>query len=127
MELQPDNLVPAWLETPPLTSVKPPVVTRAQELPFDELAWEAFEKLCLRLAKLESSIQHCQLYGTRGQGQKGIDLYARQKHTGVYSVYQCKREKNFGPGKIEDAVDKFLAGLKLKDLPEIVDDFFGRE
>ena len=110
MELQPDNLVPAWLETPPLTSVKPPVVTRAQELPFDELAWEAFEKLCLRLAKLESSIQHCQLYGTRGQGQKGIDLYARQKHTGVYSVYQCKREKNFGPGKIEDAVDKFLAG-----------------
>jgi NACHT domain-containing protein/restriction endonuclease len=176
MESQPDNLIPAWLETPPLTSVKPPVATRAQELPFVELTWESFEKLCFRLARLESDVKHCQLYGTRGQDQKGIDLYARQKHTGVYSVYQCKREKKFGPAKITEAVDKFLAGewadrakkfvlctteslasteraeefekqqallgskdiefiawssdqlsLKLKDLPEIVDDFFSRE
>jgi hypothetical protein len=44
------SAVPAYLNTPPLTVVNPPVVTRAQELPFGELAWEDFERLCLRLA-----------------------------------------------------------------------------
>ena len=168
-------IVPTWLETPPSTLVvKPPVKTKLQELPFEELAWENFEKLCLRLVRHEEEVEHCQLYGTRGQDQEGIDLYAR-KLNGKFSVYQCKRVKNFGPASIKAAVDTFLKGewvektgtfalctsesmvlteraeeierqsrilkekginyiswdkeslsLKLKDFPEIVDDFFGR-
>ncbi|HEY0101041.1 MAG TPA: NACHT domain-containing protein, partial [Pyrinomonadaceae bacterium] len=167
--------VPSWLETPPLASVPPPVETRKQELPFEHLTWENFEKLCVRLARLEADVEHCQLYGVRGQDQEGIDLYAKSKTSGQYTVYQCKREKGFSASKIEGAVTTFLAGtwsgrastfvlctmeslvstgraeeverqrtilaakgvdfviwdgqqlsLRLKALPVIVDDFFGR-
>ncbi len=100
--------IPAWLETPPDTSPLPPVVSRLQELPFHDLTWENFERLCVRLARLEANVEHCQLYGERGQEQEGIDLYARQHNTSSYRVYQCKRVKAFGKAKIEAAVGKFL-------------------
>ncbi|MEK8019388.1 MAG: ATP-binding protein [Candidatus Parabeggiatoa sp.] len=102
--------IPDFLESPPCSQVNPPVITRKQELPFLDLQWEDFEKLCLRLARLEANIEHCQFYGTRGQNQEGIDLYARVKGEEKYRVYQCKREKSFGPAKIKEAVSKFLQG-----------------
>jgi hypothetical protein len=161
--------------TPPSSGVNPPVSSNLQELPFNELTWENFEKLCLRLVRLEADVEHCQRYGVQGDEQEGIDLYARQKTVSTYRVYQCKNEKNFGPKKIKDAVTKFLEGdwltktdtlvlctreslgptaranefekqaqmlkshgvtlipwdreqlsFKLKDLPQIVNDFFSR-
>jgi energy-coupling factor transporter ATP-binding protein EcfA2 len=170
------SLPPSWLQTPPSSHVVPPVSTRAQELPFGSLSWENFERLCLRLASRAARVEHCQLYGIRGQDQEGIDLYARPSFGAKYRVYQCKKEKTFGPAKIKTAVEKFLKGkwiektdtfvlctqesleptalaeelerqtsalrekgitlltwdnrqlsIALKQLPEIVDDFFGRE
>jgi hypothetical protein len=167
--------LPAYFDIPPKAACKPPVVTNAQELPFGELAWEDFERLCLRLARLEANVTHCQMYGTRGQKQKGIDLYAVDGTSLKYRVYQCKRENDFTARKIKKAVTTFLNGawatkadtfvlctkeqlietkradelevqrkiladrgialdpwdaaklaLKLKDLPRLVDDFFGR-
>jgi len=168
--------IPTYLEVPPSTEVSPPVEPKKQELPFSELAWEDFEKLCLRLVRLEADVEHCQVYGKKGQKQEGIDLYARMKSSEKYYVYQCKRVKDFDAGKIKEAVKKLLDGnwvdktevfilctsekmdstdraeeieaqneelkkrnitllswdgnelnSKLKKLPEIVDDFFGRE
>ncbi|MGC2236180.1 MAG: NACHT domain-containing protein [Pyrinomonadaceae bacterium] len=168
--------VPSWLEMPPTSTVKPPTTTRIQLLPFGDLTWENFERLCLRLTKLENDVEHCQLYGLKGQDQEGIDIFARKTSSDLYSVYQCKRENNFTASKIKAAVKKFLSGdwsskserfvlctkeslvekkradevevqtqllkkqnikfniwdseelsLKLKVLPELVDDFFGRE
>jgi hypothetical protein len=101
---------PSWLQTPPTSRVLPPVTTRAQELPFGQLAWEDFERLCLRLAAREARVEHCQLYGVRGQDQGGIDLYARPTFGSKYRVYQCKRERAFGAAKIRAAVEKFLQG-----------------
>ena len=68
--------IPAWLEKPPSTVMAPASITRAQELPLGSLAWEDFEKLCLRLVRLEPDTESCGLYGTKGQAQKGIDIYA---------------------------------------------------
>jgi hypothetical protein len=62
------------------------VRTRLQELPFGDLAWENFERMCLRLVRLEAEVEHCQLYGTRGQDQEGIDLYARGALDEEYTV-----------------------------------------
>ena len=155
--------------------VAPPTISRQSELRFGELAWEKFEDLCFRLAELEPNVEHCQFYGTRGQGQAGIDIYTRMTD-GKFTTYQCKRENNFTAGKIREAVAEFCRGewaarsktfvlctkeslketkraneienqrdllkkkkirfvvwdsvqlsKKLKKLPDLVDDFFGRE
>lgn len=106
--------VPSELRTPSSSEVSPPVPppveTLIQELPFEQLEWINFEKLCLRLVEFDGIVEDCRLYGTRGQAQEGIDFYARPKTGEKYSVYQCKRVKNFYPYKIEKAVSKFLKG-----------------
>lgn len=166
---------PSWLVTPPSSQVEPPTDTSPQELPFGALTWEDFEKLCWRLVRTEADVEHCQLYGERGQNQSGIDIYARKKSDGGYAVYQCKKVRDFGPADLKAAVETFLKGkwadsadvfvlctevslvptgladelenqsaaarakgvtllawdlnelsAKLKDLPALVDDFFGR-
>ncbi len=106
-EFQP---IPSWLNTPPLVAVQPPVETREQLLPFDKLAWEDFERLCLRLARTHGTVEHCQLYGVRGQLQSGIDIYARSLNRDKYTVFQCKRVRNFGPSSVRTAVTEFLGG-----------------
>lgn len=59
---------PSYLEVPASsTPLLPPVSTRAQDLPLEELTWENFERLCLRLARLEADVEHCRQYGTEGQ------------------------------------------------------------
>ncbi len=102
--------IPSFLGTPPTAIPNPPVVSHRQELPFGELTWEDFEKLCVRLARSESEVEHCQLYGTRGQQQEGIDVYARLATNQRYVVYQCKRVANFTASDITHAVQAFLAG-----------------
>ncbi len=169
--------IPSFLDVPPAARVAaPPARARLQELPFGDLSWNDFERLCLRIVRREAEVEECRLYGTAGQAQEGIDLYARTKGAPKYFVYQCKRVEEFSPAEIRDAVDKFIGGgwsdqtqrfvlcssmsfkrtqldeelrkqkerlaktsidfdwwdceklnLILKDCPELVDDFFGRD
>jgi hypothetical protein len=102
--------IPAWLEESPTGITDLPVQSNIQDLPFEKLTWENFERLCLRLIREEADVENCRPYGTRGDKQEGIDIYAVLKDSGKYNVYQCKREKDFFPTKIKKAVDKFLAG-----------------
>src|SRR5450432_3926082 len=84
--------VPSSLELPPEANVvAPPVDTLAAELPVSGLRWEDFERLCLRLARTQSDVVGARLYGTAGQSQAGIDLFAHLSGTRPYRVYQCKR------------------------------------
>src|SRR5437667_9429702 len=90
---------------PPIT-----VITQLQSLPFGDLRWDDFEKLCLRLARSDHEVEDARRYGVPGQDQYGIDLFARRAGTGGYTVYQCKKVERFGPADIGAAVDKFLEG-----------------
>jgi hypothetical protein len=76
----------------PITSriLPPPADALAPLLPTELLRWEDFERLCLRMARLNSEIEQSRLHGVRGQAQEGIDLFARS-FTGEYTVYQSKR------------------------------------
>ena len=87
----------------------PPVTTRLQCLPFGELTWENFERLCHRLVALDGDVEHCARYGRQGDAQAGIDVYARQAN-GRYHCLQAKRHRSFGAAQICDAVDLFLGG-----------------
>lgn len=102
---------PAWvLEPPDSVEVNPPVETLAQELPFGELTWQNFERLCLRLATIDGDVEYCRLYGTAGQEQGGIDIYVRRRSTTKYATWQSKRHKSFTLAKIDEAVAAFLPG-----------------
>jgi hypothetical protein len=86
------STIPAYLEAPPDRLPQVPTVTRSQVLPFDELTWENFERLCLRLIRREAEIYQCFLYGERGQKQRGIDIIA---YTGALSQRRVLAEAIF--------------------------------
>jgi hypothetical protein len=96
-------------EPPSGTKPVPPARTAPQELPFGQLDWGDFEKLCERLATLEGSPERVARYGTRGQSQAGIDIYSRLPNDGGYVVYQCKRYETLFPSHIRNAVSEFLS------------------
>ncbi len=88
----------------------PPVSTRHQALPFDQLPWEVFESLCLRLVSAMGAPEFCRFYGECGDAQDGIDFFAKLQGSTKYRVYQCKRVKKFTPGEFNEAVKRFLDG-----------------
>ncbi|WP_122533049.1 NACHT domain-containing protein [Pseudomonas viridiflava] len=90
---------------PPFSSVR----TAAQALPFSELRWENFEKLCYRLAGKQADIESHSLYGRAGQAQDGIDIYAR-KRNGRYDTWQAKCYAKYNLGDLRKACKKFLEG-----------------
>jgi hypothetical protein len=83
----------AELRKPVDAVVAPPVQTRHQVLPFGQLSWENFERLCLRLASMESDVRSARPYGRPGQSQEGIDFiaYPKEADCTLTWVYQCKR------------------------------------
>ena len=86
-------LCPLSIHSPPdAVPSTPPVATRAQSLPFGELTWENFERLCHRMAALQGNVEHCARYGLQGEAQEGIDIYARQAD-GRYTCVQAKRHR----------------------------------
>lgn len=93
-----------------VSPVPPPVRTRTQILPLEELAWEDVERLCFRLAARSANVTDCRRYGVAGQTQQGIDIYVRQASDGGYATWQCKRYSSFSVSNLRTAVRKFLDG-----------------
>ncbi|GAA2532678.1 FxSxx-COOH system tetratricopeptide repeat protein [Pilimelia columellifera] len=106
--------IPTWLEQDP-TGPRPTLVrTAPQILPFDELTSEDFERLVLRYLRRDPTVEQCRLYGTSGQKQYGIDLYARLRVPGPggrrYLTIQCRNVATIGPSAIVAAAEDFLTG-----------------
>ena len=193
-----------WLPTPSCLlvpsdapGVLPAVETRPHLLPVDQLAWENFERLCLRLLEQDAEPVHVSVagpagqatasvvrpYGVRGQAQSGIDVYARDRLVPGetppdrrFISLQARRISELSPAALRSGVDDFLEGkwasvsrmfvyatsasalstriadeietlasrligesiefvvwdeeaisTRLRECPELVDDFFGRE
>jgi hypothetical protein len=117
------------------SKIDPPVEARQQVLPFECLAWENFERLCLRLAMGRGEVVHsadhegaaadgrgsardARLYGVRGQDQQGIDLYVRlaevpdgRSPQRRYLCLQSRRIAKLTAAKLKKAVSDFLAGI----------------
>jgi len=98
-----------YLYTPSTSIIDLPIEATANKLPIENLAWEDFEKLCLRVAETRHTIDDCEIYGIKGQKQDGIDIFAI-KDNDNYSSYQCKRYKSITENVLEKAVNSFLEG-----------------
>lgn len=104
---------PAWLDTEPSgPGPNPPVVTRPAALPFQELSWENFERLCYRLAQKDGEVEKVWAYGAQGHEQLGIDVLVRMKD-GTFVTWQSKRHQTFGPCQLKAAIRHFLDGVGL--------------
>lgn len=97
--------------TAPASHVPPfvPIQAAAQLLPFGELRWESFEKLCYRLAGKDADVEFHSLYGRAGQAQQGIDIFARKRNS-RYNTWQAKRYKKYSENDLKKACSTFLAG-----------------
>lgn len=85
-----------------------PVQTVAQTLPFGDLRWENFEKLCYRLAGKDADVESHSLYGRAGQAQQGIDIFAR-KRNGRYNTWQAKCYQKYSKRDLIMACSTFLS------------------
>jgi energy-coupling factor transporter ATP-binding protein EcfA2 len=174
----------SWLLSAPDGQLPPPPVeTRQQVLPIAALDPDDTERLFLRVLLVIEDVEQASLYGTPGQKQDGIDVYARLRLTlesdetsRDYVTLQSKRVEKLTPALLREAMSTFLDGkwvdrsarfyfatthslrpialadelteqtdrlakagvvlvpfgaeelsLQLKELPRLVDDFFGRE
>lgn len=90
---------------------EPPVLTHTapQVLPFDGMSWSNFEKLCFRLARSDGESVEAREYGTRGQTDSGVDVYARTAGGG-YIAFQCKHYRAFSRANVRAAVKAFENG-----------------
>ncbi|MFA6103473.1 MAG: NACHT domain-containing protein [Victivallaceae bacterium] len=98
-----------YLHTPSTSKIEPPIDSTVNELPIEKLEWEDFEKLCLRIAQIEHSIDDCEIYGVKGQKQDGIDIFAR-KDNAKYISYQCKRYQKITESILKKAINEFKKG-----------------
>jgi hypothetical protein len=113
---------PSWVTLPATRGLsRPPTKTQLQLLPFQELEWEDFERLCYRLAKTRGDVeQWAALYGSRGQKQDGIDIYARRPGAKFYSCWQSKRHKKLTPALLKAAIAEFEKGAWAAKSEEFV-------
>jgi hypothetical protein len=95
---------------PAREDIPPPVTSRRQVLPFNQLSWENFERLCTRLIATQSDVVDCHRYGKRGDYQAGIDILAhRRAPDGGQErwCYQCKRWRKMTDGDLRAILDNF--------------------
>ena len=86
--------------TPNINPSDPPRFYELKEYPFQELCRDLFE--------VQDGIVTCEIYGRRGQAQKGIDLLAYCSDGESTEVGQCKAHASFSADKIIEASDEFL-------------------
>ena len=111
------------LNIAPSTPVPAPVIGKLDLLPFNGLSWEDFERLQWRVMRDVRGLRHAQLYGDRGQAQKGLDIVAlapdgtgvalqSKKYTQLRrQQHQGRRSKKFLTTTRPFTVETFILGV----------------
>ena len=88
--------------------VRPPVVGSPTELPFRDLSWTTFERLCQDVAKAHG-FTDVHRYGRPGQPQDGIDFVGVAPE-GQRIAFQARQTAQVSAGELETAVQRYAAG-----------------
>ncbi|ORA29340.1 hypothetical protein BST13_27335 [Mycobacterium aquaticum] len=91
---------------PPDAIAEPLVDPQLEYLPIDQLSWENFERLLLRVAQDVGGLHNVRRFGTPGQAQKGLDVIGINGD-GKAEGIQSKRRKTFTKTHLDDAVRKY--------------------
>src|SRR5260370_7840614 len=78
---------------------------------FFEMSEYDFQDLCCDLFELEPGIASCEVYGKRGETQRGVDLLARTSTGGGTELGQCKCPHPFPPPHIPTPTPPLLPPL----------------
>lgn len=105
MSTEPNNAQGSGGEAPPRLH---PGLAIGAPPPFHELGEYVFQDLCREVVAEEPTVSTCNVYGTRGQKQYGIDLVAHRVANDGIEVVQCKCYEEFPPADIIAASDEFL-------------------
>lgn len=100
--------------------IRPPSIGKLLEIDFSGQGWKRFEFLCLRLLEEEVKVTDwASLYGTQGQKQDGIDLFAELPDE-TFAVVQCRHLARLHPKGLESAVNDFLQGKWTADTSRFI-------
>ena len=88
-----------------------PTIRKSDTQEWFKLSHDEWERLCCELHGLQQEISTCQLHGTRGQGDKGVDHIAQRKDGSGIEVGQSKRHREFNEKKLRDAVKPFFDNI----------------
>jgi hypothetical protein len=91
---------------PPDAIAEPPVDPQLEYLPTDQMSWENFERLLLRVAQDVRGLRSVRRFGTRGQAQKGLDVIGINSD-GKAEGIQSKRRETFTKTHLDSAVKKY--------------------
>lgn len=89
-----------------------PNINASESPPFHKLDEYTFQNLCCELHGRQPGIATCNVYGTRGHMQRGIDLLAHRRGNMEKEVGQCKCYDDFPPAEIRKASAEFLKHLE---------------
>ena len=100
-----------YLKMPPSSNYSLPIKSNHMVLPIQNMNWENFEKLSLRMVEYVEGFDRsdCELYGRPGQKQEGIDIYGL-KENGKYYAFQCKKYVSFLTSDLNKILSDFEKG-----------------
>ena len=96
-----------------------PTIRRSDTQSWYDLSDDEFEQLCCDLHREQKEIATCQLHGTRGQTDKGVDHVAQRKRGNGKEVGQSKSYKNFSERDLGKAVKPFFDHIEYWKKQEV--------
>lgn len=87
--------------------VRPPIVSRPDTFPLNDLEWDRFESFCTNFISHLPGVKRwtAHRYGQQGDQQKGIDIIVEMEN-GERWVFQCKKYKSFKANQVRAAIQK---------------------
>ena len=83
--------------------IVPPLAPRVDTFSLGDMPWERFESFAHDLIARSPGYVNCHLYGTRGQKQRGIDLFADDA-AGRRWAFSNKRHREYHPSDARDHI-----------------------
>lgn len=89
-------------------SVRPPTVTSPPELPFRDLYWKTFERLCQDIVR-DHGFEDVHRYGIQGQSEDGVDFVGVSPE-GVRTAFQARQVASLSGADLKAAVRAYAEG-----------------